>query len=139
MKKRAVANLGAEELAQTELKVLTRARTRAEADLLFEHKATEIAAANRRRLKELFVQAPGAETEAPTIVKISSPTAHVDAFFDKLAEARLTPAQRRYPELLKAASAPGVGTRPAPRLSKRTAAGTRAALPVQSPLSGGSA
>ena len=49
MKKRAgVANLGAEELAQTDLKVLTRARTRAAAELLFSQ--ANVAKAKEQRL-----------------------------------------------------------------------------------------
>jgi hypothetical protein len=46
--------------------------------------------------------------------KYSSVTENVDTFFKKLAEASKTEAQRRYPELLKASAAPGVGTRPSP-------------------------
>lgn len=65
----AVGNLGAEESAQLTHKVLTRAATRAQADALFEHKATGIAAENQKRLRELFVQAPAAETMAPTLAK----------------------------------------------------------------------
>jgi hypothetical protein len=138
MKKKAVANLGAEEAAQTKAKILTRASTRAEADLLFANKATEIARKNRVRLAQLFRQMPGAETMAPTLVKMSSLTPATDAFFDKVAEARLTPAQRRYPELLKA-SAATIGNRPTPDVKARNATQTKGAQPVQSSLSGGAA
>ena len=138
-RKIAVGNLGEEELAQTKRKVLTRAATRAEADLLFANKATQIASKNRTQLGKLFVQAQGAETMSPSIVKVSSVTANVDAFFDKLAEAQKTTAQRRYPELLKASMAPGVATRPSPNLKPRGATPARGAPPAQSSLSGGAA
>lgn len=201
MKKLAVGNLGEEEAAQLKHTVLTRAATRVEADLLFHHKASEIAAKNRARLAQLFVQAPGAETMAPTIVKSankdcpsedtpedkkekkvehaaigdkdyekknpfahehgkhgklskkipklgdgpkklvkkSSVTYNVDRFFDKLAAENYTDAQRRYPELLKVAVAPGLGTRPSPNVTKRCATEAKGAQPARSSLSGGSA
>jgi hypothetical protein len=120
----AVGNLGAEESAQFTHKVLTRAATRAQADELFEHKATGIAEANQR-LKELFVQAPAAETMAPPLAK----TASVDTFFDKLAELSMTDAQRRYPELLKVA---GPLTVPAPTLKR-----AKSSTAVTSSLAGG--
>lgn len=123
--KTAVSNLGAEEVAQMKAKVLTRAATRAEADLLFHHKATGIAAANQKRLKELFVQADGAETMAPSLAK----TAAVDQFFDKVASANLTEAQVRYPELLKVA---GPLTNPAPSLKR-----LKSAVATTSSLAGG--
>jgi hypothetical protein len=121
----AVGNLGAEESAQFIHKVMTRAATRAQADELFEHKATGIAAANQARLKELFVQAPAAETMAPSLAK----TAAVDTFFDKLAELSMTDAQRRYPELLKVA---GPLTTPSPTLKR-----AKSATAVTSTLAGG--
>ena len=135
MKKRAgVANLGAEELAQTDMKVLTRARTRAEAELLFSQSNAASAKA-QRQVDGLFVQSQGAETMSPMLSK----TAAIDEFFEKLAEQQPTQAQRRYPELLKAASAPGVGTRPTPTTAKRTVTPLRGAAPAQSTLSGGAA
>jgi hypothetical protein len=50
--------------------------------------------------------------------KYSSVTGSVDAFFKKLAEDSKTDAQKRYPELLKASAAPGVGTRPTPAMKR---------------------
>lgn len=136
MKKIAVGNLGAEERAQTEHKVITRAQTRAEADLLFNNKATEIAAANQKRMKQLFAQASGAETMAPSLAK----TAAVDAFFDQLEEKQKTAAQRRYPELLKASAAPGGrGTFPVASAKKSVPGGRAGAHPSTSSLSGGAA
>lgn len=135
MKKRAgVANLGAEEMAQTDLKVLTRARTRADAETLFSQ-ANAAKAKEQRLLGNLFVQTQGAETEAPMLSK----TAAIDEFFKQASAGNLTPAQKRYPELLKAASAPGVGTRPTPTTAKRQVTPLRGAAPVQSSLSGGAA
>lgn len=129
MKKTAVGNLGAEEVAQTKAKVMTRAETRAEADLLFNHKATEIAAANQKRLKQLFVQADGAETMAPSVVK----TAAVDAFFEKLACEEPTDAQKRYPELMKAAAPGGRGTFKAVGTKPAGATGATASLSGRAP------
>jgi hypothetical protein len=135
MKKRAgVGNLGTEEVAQTDLKVLTRARTRAEAESLFSQ-ANVARAKEQRLLGDIFVQTPGAETMSPMLAK----TAAIDAFFEKISAPALTEAQRRYPELLKVAAAPGPGTRPSPTLTKRTVTSLRGATPTQSSLSGGAA
>jgi hypothetical protein len=156
IKRAGVANLGVEEKERLELEVKTRARTRAEAELLFDeaHRARDGEVA---RLRQLFTQAPVAETPsrlAPRIPpppptdlgslygmgKSSSVTANVDGFFDKIAAASLTDAQVRYPELLKVSAAPGGrGTFVLPTLSKRSTTPTRGASPVQSPLSGGAA
>lgn len=133
MKKIAVGNLGAEELARFKQIVLTRNLTRAQAETLFSH-ANQAKAQASRKMDGLFVQAKGAETMAPTLAKTASVTASVDAFFDKLAEDSKTSAQKRYPELLKASAAPGVGTRPTPA-TKRTGGMT----PAQSSLAGGAA
>jgi hypothetical protein len=135
MKKIAVGNLGQEEKDQFRAKTISRAQTRAEADALFTHKATEIASDNQKYLKQHFVQAPGAET-APTLAK----TAAVDLFFtllpEKIAEAQLTDAQRRYPELLKVAAAPGGrGSNPTPTLKRVS----KTEIPTAPMLSGGSA
>jgi hypothetical protein len=46
--------------------------------------------------------------------ELHSKTAAVDAWFEKNAGTFGTEAQRRYPELLKASMAPGVGTTPSP-------------------------
>lgn len=133
-----VGNLGAEEYAEFKAKVLTRAAAQAEAEALFD-KANVARAQAQRVVKGHFVQADGAETMAPTLTKKASAQepgqhSHVEAFFDKLAEARLTDAQRRYPELLKASMAPGgLGTAPAPALGKRPARTT----PAASMMSGG--
>ena len=135
MKKRAgVANLGSEELAQMDLKVLTRARTRAAAELLFSQ-ANAAKAKEQRLLGNLFHQTQGAETEAPMLAK----TASIDEFFEKVSAANPSQAQRRYPELLKASAAPGVGTRPSPNLAKRKTTDTTGPSPTQSSLSGGAA
>jgi len=71
MKKVAVSNLGAEERAQTEAKVLTRAATRAEAETLFDQ-ANVAKAKAQRQVKGLFAQAEGAETMAPMLAKTAS-------------------------------------------------------------------
>ena len=70
--------------------------------------------------------------------KKSSVTANLDAFFEKLSEASVTDAQRRYPELLKVAYANP--TTKTPDLKKRVQ-GTEnvGSVPVRSDLSGGSA
>ena len=157
MKYAGVANVGEEEKAQLEMEVKTRARTRAEANVLFSE-TNQARAQAQRSLKGLFHQTPGAETSSmspqlspdfkpakldefsknrppPSKLVTASVTANVDAFFEKLSEARKTEAQRRYPELLKASAAPGGrGTFPTPATSKK-ARGT----PTQSSLSGGAA
>jgi hypothetical protein len=133
MKKRAgVANLGAEELHQTDAKVLTRARTRAQAEALFTQ-ANAAKAKEQRLFGNLFHQTQGAETEAPMLSK----TAAIDEFFAELSAP--SDAQRRYPELLKVSAAPGVGTRVAPSLTKRKTTDTTGPSPTQSSLSGGAA
>lgn len=73
-------------------------------------------------------------------VMSDSLTPNLDALFEKVANANLTEAQRRYPELLKVAS-PTVKT---PALSKRrvpgsTVGGVPATHAAQSSLSGGAA
>jgi hypothetical protein len=158
IKRAGVANLGAEEVARLELEVKNRARTRAEAELLFDE-SNRSRESDLRHLATLFQQTPVAEKPsriAPTIpkppppdvngpvcggmAKSASVTANVDAFFDKLAAANLTDAQVRYPELLKAGSAPGGrGTYVLPTLSKRTVTPARGTPPAQSSLSGGAA
>lgn len=132
-RKIAVGNLGEEELARFKATVLTRAVTRAQAETLFSNANTAKAQA-QRKMDGLFVQAKGAETMAPTLAKTASVTHNVDTFFEKLAEANLTQAQKRYPELLKASAAPGVGTRPSPALKRPVTA-----TPAQSSLAGGAA
>ena len=129
----AVGNLGEEELARFKQIVLTRNLTRAQAETLFTH-ANQAKAQAQRKVDGLFVQAKGAETMSPMLAKTASVTANVDEFFAKLAEANVSSAQKRYPELLKASAAPGIGSRPTPS-TKRPAG----ALPVQSGLAGGSA
>lgn len=148
LKRAGVANKGAEELAQYQLKVLTRARAQAEAETLFSE-ANSAKAKEQRKIRGLFVQAQGAETMAPQLTKTSSVraraqsvTANVDAFFEKLSEARKSDAQRRYPELMKVSTAPGIGTRPSPTLKRSVSAGnssTKGELPSRSMLSGGAA
>lgn len=63
-----------------------------------------------------------------------SKTAAVDAWFEKNASAFLTEAQRRYPELLKAAA----DTRPVP-VDKTTRMKASKPVPAQAALSGGAA
>ena len=152
-----VGNLGAEEKDQLEAKVKTRAMTRAEAEALFANKSTQ--ESDRRLLKKLFIQAPAAETKNRLAAKMEEApkeellkdlgalyktkvSAATDAYFEKLAEDQLTEAQRRYPELLKVAAAPGGrGTYVLPSITKRTVTTNpvRGAGPVQSSLSGGTA
>lgn len=134
MKKRAgVANLGAEEVAQTDLKVLTRARTRAQAEALFSQ-AAAAKAKEQRLVSSFFTQGSDGETMAPVLAK----TAAVDEFFAKLAGP--TPAQRRYPELLKVSTAPGgAGTVLTPSTTKRVTTSKNGPAPTQSHLSGGAA
>ena len=134
MKKVAVGNLGAEEVHRTGAQVLTRARTRAEAEVLFSG-LNAAKAKEQRKINGLFIQAQGAETEAPILAK----TAAVTKFFEKLAhsqeQAKLSEAQRRYPELLKVANR----TQPAPNLSPRKVSPTKGATARVSTLAGGSA
>ena len=156
-----VGNLGEEERSQLEMQVKTRARSRAEAELLF--RASEGSRTkDRNLLRKLFVQTPGAESPdrlaanpipAPpeddllssaykTQAKHSSVTVCTDAFFEKLSEARLTEAQRRYPELMKVSGAPGGrGTFVLPPTKKRSGTTTSFSCtpPAQSSLSGGAA
>lgn len=109
-----VANLGAEEVAQAKAKVTTRAENQAFAETLFSEFNAE-KARTQRKYEGLFVQTPGAETMAPLLAK----TAAIDAFFTELEESQLSEAQRRYPELRKAAAAPGGrGTFVAPKAVK---------------------
>jgi hypothetical protein len=78
--------------------ILSRAQTRAEADMLFDS-APESRSREQGLMGKLFVQTPGAETMAPALVKNASK--NVDAFFEKVASrGELTTAQLRYPELL---------------------------------------
>ena len=212
MKKLATGNLGTEELARVSRMALTRADTRAEADVLFGDTAKKMRAEDRKKLEKLFIQTPAAQTMAPNLqkeakemphftdqdrpakvkeiykalkrdnpkmpaevkariasrkgkkspesrkppetggpaykaplhyerkggkYKASSVTANVDAFFEKLSEASLTDAQRRYPELLKVAYANA--TTKTPSLQKRTPTEKTGTDPVRSELAGGSA
>lgn len=106
-------------------------------------KAKAVATGSKKLLGKSVGKAGSLLQRVGDKIKYSSPTANVDAFFDKLAEARRTDAQRRYPELLKASAAPGVGTRPTPSISQRvTSAGnssTRGNTPSRAMLSGGAA
>lgn len=216
MKKQAVGNLGAEELARVSRYMKTRSETRAEADVLFGNTAKKMRAEDRKKLEKLFVQAPAAVTMAPNLQKEAgdmphfteqdrpakvkeiyralkrdnpnmpaevkariasrkgkkspesrkppetggpaykaplhfehkggkykasseqtSMTPNIDAFLEKLSEASLTEAQRRYPELMKVAYANA--TTKTPSLKKRSPTDITGPGPVKSDLSGGSA
>lgn len=136
MKKTAVGNLGAEESAQVLHTVVNRASNRAEADVMFGSKAAEERKKAGEKLRQLFLQAPAAQTgttPSHDAQKTASVAPNVEAFFDKLAEARLTDAQRRYPELQKVAVGSPVKV---PGLALKKPPG---AIPARSSLSGGSA
>lgn len=135
MKKRASC-LGNEEFAQMSRTVLTRADTRAEADVLFGDVAKKARKTEGERLRKLFIQAEastGATTPSHELQKTASVAPATEQFFQKLAHATMTDAQRRFPELLKVA-APGIQRVPLGSLKKPCGA-----LPVKSGLSGGSA
>ena len=152
IKKAGVANIGEEELAQTIMKIRTRATARVEAEALFPH-GSENRKGDVDLLRSLFVQAPAATTMSPQLLSKQaaveeeyfnySPllTPHLDEFFKTAEVSQLTEAQKKYPELLKAAAAPGVGSVPSP-ISKQTRKATSESkggtTPAQSSLSGGS-
>lgn len=99
-----------EEPSRVRRMILTREETRAEADALFGDRAKEVRKADTAKMRQLFVQAPAAQTMAPNLQggteKTASVAPSVDAFFseiEKVASGQ-TEAQRRYPELLKVAS-----------------------------------
>lgn len=137
-KKAGVGNVGEEEFAQLEVKHLTREDVRRQAYELFKN-SESWAEESRATLKKLFVQAEAADSMSLGVTKVASAT---EAFF---AEHGQTLAQRRYPELLKVAGAPGPGTRPSPNLKARAGVGqaksgtNQGAPAVASPLSGGAA
>lgn len=68
--------------------------------------------------------------------KRSSVSPQVDAFFEKVAQASLTDAQRRYPELLKVANAGR--TAKVPEIRKRTSNDATGETPTKSDIAGGS-
>jgi hypothetical protein len=132
MKKIAVSNLGEEELSRFKRVVRTRNETRAEADELFGETAKKQRKTENEMMMKLFEQFPASVTMQPSLQKVSTvedldkyfgeepnSTKHVDAYFEK--RAYLTDAQKRYPELLKAASAASTGGAglPTPNLSKK--------------------
>lgn len=124
-------HLGNEELKRTTSMVRTRQETRDQIMELFEM-AKSSNVTERQLMEKLFTVMPTVVTMNPALQK----TAHVDAFFEELAEASMTDAQRRYPELLKvAANATGsVG-----RITAVGKSGPTSRIPVRSGLSGGSA
>lgn len=86
-------------------------------------------AAERRHQQLLW------ELRNKTASPVLSKTAAVDAFFEKLADSKITTAQRRYPELLKASAAPGgAGTVKTPTTKKGAST-----IPAQASISGGAA
>lgn len=104
MKKQGAA-FGEEELTRFKRIVRTRDETRAEADVLFGRTAVEQRKTERAAMEKLFTQFPAAQTMTPSLQKESS-AKNVEAFFAKLATPNPTEAQKRYPELLKAAALP---------------------------------
>ncbi len=111
--KEAVGNLGEEEMNFIKHVRLTRDDTRRDANALFS-KAHQSRDRDRKLVEKLFVQAPGSVTMAPNLQKEASAEQweqfekvkvayNVHAFFES--GAHLTPAQRRFPELLKVAKA----------------------------------
>jgi hypothetical protein len=127
--KEAVGNLGEEELNFLRLVRQSRQDTRRDADALF-----KTAPQNRERdiklMNKLFVQAPGAITMADNLLKNASAEEfekfekmkiayNVYAFFD--GGFHYSPAQRRYPELLKVAkSRPAVVMKKTPDPETKT-------------------
>jgi len=125
-----------EALYQATLKVLSREDTRAQTDVLF-NRAKETRQSDRALLEYLFFQTPASQTMAPNLQKEASVTKNVEAFFEKVGKSE---AQKRYPELLKAA---GTASGPAPRPSttqvrKATPTSVGGATSTRSVLSGGS-
>ncbi len=132
---RKTASLGQEEFAQMSRTVLTRAETRAEADVLFGGLAKATRKSEGEKLRKLFVQTPaamGATSPNVELQKTASVAPATEAFFEKLARASMTDAQRRFPELLKVA-APGVQRVPISASKKPCMP------PVRADITGGSA
>lgn len=127
----ATGHLGNEEFKRTTSMVRTRQETKDQILELFEM-AKSSNVTERQLMEKLFTVMPTVITMNPALQK----TAHVDAFFEELADASMTDAQRRYPELLKvAANATGsVG-----RILPVGKDGPTGKVPVRSGLSGGSA
>lgn len=104
---------------------------------LAKHMAGMDAAPEEHGAPEEAPPAPEAAPPAPAAVPPAPPekskTSHVDAFFAKLSAP--TDVQRRYPELLKAAS----DTRKVPNIKPRVTTDTTGPVPTRSSLAGGSA
>lgn len=129
VEKLAVGNLGEEELNFLKHVRLTREDTRADANALFSV-AHQTRARDRQLLEKLFVQTPGALTMGHNLLKEASAEQletfekisvayNVYHFFE--AGAHLDSAQRRFPELVKAAKAhPTVALKKTTPLSSST-------------------
>ena len=111
--KEAVGNLGEEEMNFIKHVRQTRDDTRRDANALFS-KAHQTRERDRKLMDKLFSQFPGAQVMAHNLLKEASAEQfeafekvkiayNVHAFFES--GAHLTPAQRRFPELLKVAKA----------------------------------
>ena len=92
--------------------------------------AKEMRKADRAKVEKLFITTPAAQTLAPNLQKESA-AKNVEAFFDKLAEASITDAQRRFPELLK------VAQQPTPDLKPKPVTPGKGPIPVRDGLTGG--
>lgn len=112
--------------------VLSRERSKNVIDGLFDH-SKDARKKTVGQMEKLLVQAPAAQSQAPQLQKEASAPS-VMAFFEK--KAYLSDAQRRFPELMKAAN-----TESQRQLSIKTAPGLSAPAktPVRSALSGGNA
>lgn len=117
----------AETLTRVRGLVTSRARTKDEVDGLFNNAPSQ-RKKDVKKMNELLVQAPAAQVQSPVLQKEASAPS-VLAFFEK--KAHLTDAQRRFPELLKAA-----GTETQKQLLPVKAPGK---VPVRAPVSGGNA
>lgn len=113
MNKEAVGNIGEEEMNFVKHVRLTREDTRRDANALFS-KAHQSRERDRKLVEKLFLQAPGAVTMAPNLQKEAfveqwehfekiKVAYNVHHFFES--GAHMTPAQRRFPELMKVAKA----------------------------------
>lgn len=118
MKKEAVGNLGEEELNFLKMVRMTRADTRRDAEALFSA-SHQCRARDLALMEKLFVQTPGSINMGYNLAKTASADEALFEQFEKIkvaynvhhffeADAHLSDAQRRYPELQKVAARPSM-------------------------------
>lgn len=163
-KKAGVGNVGTEEVAEVEAMILNREDTKTQADILFERskKSREQA---RKTVDSLFIQAPAAKIRGAKLVpestRVEAEPSLLPFFkaasagnFEKVAEierlssskntidffekrAYLSPAQKRFPELIKAASFITGDPQPTPTMKARKSDSSTGAKPTRPAISGG--